>query len=221
MTTILVRGSGDVGSAVASILFKAGHRVVLHDAPAPSHSRRGMAFVDALFQGTATLEGLLAKRARSLNTLPFMLKCRRAVPVSDAPLQDVVAEVHPQVLVDARMRKHDQPEAQRGLAPLTIGLGPNFDAGGNVDIAIETKWGDELGAVIRAVPPVRSPENRNLSRDMPVSAMFTRPRQEPSLHASISVMRSLKGKSWPALVKPRFMHRCQVVFVGLRMTGSW
>lgn len=150
MTTILVRGSGDVGSAVASILFKAGHRVVLHDAPAPSHSRRGMAFVDALFQGTATLEGLLAKRARSLNTLPFMLKCRRAVPVSDAPLQDVVAEVHPQVLVDARMRKHDQPEAQRGLAPLTIGLGPNFDAGGNVDIAIETKWGDELGAVIRA-----------------------------------------------------------------------
>lgn len=108
-----------------------------------------MAFADALYQKTADLDGLLAKRARSLQDLPFMLRCRRAVAVIDAPLEKVVAEVQPQVLVDARMRKHDQPEAQRGLAPLTIGLGPNFEAGNHVDIAIETKWGDELGAVIR------------------------------------------------------------------------
>lgn len=149
MSVIVVRGTGDVGSAVASLLFRAGHCVVLHDASTPSHIRRGMAFVDALYQTTAEVEGLLAKRARTLQDLPFMLRCRRAVPISDAPLDKVVAEVQPQVLVDARMRKHDQPEAQRGLAPLTIGLGPNFEAGINVDIAIETKWGDELGAVIR------------------------------------------------------------------------
>lgn len=149
MAVVVVRGTGDVGSAVASLLFRAGHRVVLHDASSPSHTRRGMAFVDALYQKTAELEGLLAKRARTLQDLPFMLRCRRAVPISDAPLEEVVAEVRPQILVDARMRKHDQPEAQRGLAPLTIGLGPNFEAGNNVDIAIETKWGDDLGAVIR------------------------------------------------------------------------
>lgn len=149
MAVIVVRGTGDVGSAVASLLFCAGHRVVLHDASTSSHTRRGMAFVDALYQETAKLEGLLAKRARTLQDLPFMLRCRRAVPISDAPLEQVVAQVQPQVVVDARMRKHDQPEAQRGLAPLTIGLGPNFEAGNNVDIAIETKWGDELGAVIR------------------------------------------------------------------------
>ena len=150
MAVVLVRGSGDVGSAVASVLFRAGHHVILHDAPAPPHSRRGMAFVDAFFQGTTALEGLLAKRVRSLRDVPFMLRCRRAVPVIDAPWREVVAEMQPQVVVDARMRKRDQPEAQRGLAPLTIGLGPNFEAGNNVDIAIETKWGGELGAVIRA-----------------------------------------------------------------------
>lgn len=149
MAVIIVRGTGDVGSAVASVLFRAGHRVVLHDVSTPSHTRRGMAFADALYQKTADLEGLLAKRVRRLKDLPFMLRCRRAVPVIDAPLENVLAEVQPQVLVDARMRKHDRPEAQRGLAPLTIGLGPNFEAGNNVDIAIETKWGDELGAVIR------------------------------------------------------------------------
>jgi hypothetical protein len=38
-------------------------------------------------------------------------------------------------VIDARMRKRAVPEGQRGLAPLTIGLGPNFIAGENVDVA--------------------------------------------------------------------------------------
>lgn len=32
---------------------------------------------------------------------------------------------------------------------MTIGLGPNFRAGENVDVAVETAWGERLGAVIR------------------------------------------------------------------------
>ena len=31
MAVIVVRGTGDVGSAIASVLFRAGYRVVLHD----------------------------------------------------------------------------------------------------------------------------------------------------------------------------------------------
>jgi xanthine dehydrogenase accessory factor len=108
-----------------------------------------MAFVDALYDGTAELEGLLAKRARGLCDLPYMLRCQQAVPVVDKPLKELVARVLPQVVVDARMRKHEQPETLRGLAPLTIGLGPNFEAGGNVDLAVETAWGDDLGSVVR------------------------------------------------------------------------
>ena len=64
-------------------------------------------------------------------------------------LGDVLAALLPDVLVDARMRKRARPGTQRGLAPLTIGLGPNFVAGETVDVAIETQWGDELGAVVR------------------------------------------------------------------------
>lgn len=149
MAIVLIRGTGDVGSAVAAVLARAGHQVVLHDGSSPSHTRRGMAFVDALYHGIAELEGMLAKRARSVRDLTFMLNCRRALPVVDAPLDNVMASVRPDVLVDARMRKHQHPESQRGLAPLTIGLGPNFEAGENVDLAIETKWGDDLGRVIR------------------------------------------------------------------------
>jgi xanthine dehydrogenase accessory factor len=34
------------------------------------------------------------------------------------------------------------------LAPLTIGIGPHFSAGGDVDLVIESAWGARLGAVI-------------------------------------------------------------------------
>lgn len=148
MAVIVVRGSGDVGSAVAQALYTAGHTVVLHDSPAPAHTRRKMAFVDALFEGKVELEGVLAKRAKTLDDLAKMAKCHRAVPVADAPLESVMAALRPDVLVDARMRKREKPEPQRGLALLTIGLGPNFEAGANTDAAVETAWGEALGAVL-------------------------------------------------------------------------
>jgi xanthine dehydrogenase accessory factor len=153
MALVLVRGAGDIGSAVAHRLFRAGFAVVLLDERRPAHARRGMAFTDAFHEGTCLLDDLLAKRARDVADLPPMARCRRAVPVSDALPELVFEALSPDVAVDARMRKHEAAEHQRGLAPLTVGLGPSFTAGGNVDVAIETAWGDELGTVIRHGSP--------------------------------------------------------------------
>jgi uncharacterized membrane protein YfcA len=150
MALVLVRGSGDVGSAVAYALFRKGETVVVHDGPAPSYTRRGMSFVDALFERSAEVQGVLGKRARDLDDLRSMVKCRRAIPVINGPIEDVVGALQPDILVDARMRKRETPESQRGYARYTIGLGPNFEAGVNVDVAVETGWGSDLGAVIRS-----------------------------------------------------------------------
>ncbi len=150
MATILVRGTGDIGSAVAHALHLAGHGVVLQDDPRPAHPRRGMAFTDALFEGSATLESILAKRAASPADLPPMIACGRALPVSDLPFEKTLRMVEPDVLVEARMRKHDDAAPIRGLAPLTIGLGPGFVAGGNADVVVETVWGESLGRPIRS-----------------------------------------------------------------------
>jgi len=108
-----------------------------------------MAFVDALFEGTAQLEGVLGKRAKRLEDILHMVQCRRAIPLIDLDCAMLREQLHPDVLVDARMRKRAIPEALRGLAPITIGLGPNFVAGGNVDLAVETAWGARLGTVLR------------------------------------------------------------------------
>ena len=115
MTVVLVRGSGDVGSAVAHKVFCSGFRVVIHDGARPPHARRGMAFADALYEGRTQLAGVFAKRARDAEDAGPMLSCGRAVVLTDASLDDLLRRVKPQVVVDARMRKRCVPESHIGL----------------------------------------------------------------------------------------------------------
>lgn len=148
--SVLVRGVGDVGSAVAAVLFRAGYSVALHDEPAPATPRRGMAFTDAVFDGVAVLDGLTARRVENPAELRRMLIAAALLPVTVWPFAEMLRAADWSAVIDARMRKRAVPERQRGLAPLTIGLGPNFDAGNNVDLAIETMWGERLGEVVEA-----------------------------------------------------------------------
>lgn len=149
---VLVRGVGDVGSAVSVVLFRAGYRVALHDEPQPATPRRGMAFADAAFDGAAALDGVVGQRAESAAELRDALAAKTVIPVAIWPYQEMLRAASWSAIIDARMRKRATPERQRDTAPLTIGLGPNFVAGENVDLAIETAWGDRLGAVVRSGP---------------------------------------------------------------------
>ena len=63
---VLVRGVGDVGSAIAHRLFREGYAVAIHDDPTPTTTRRSMAFSDAVFDRRASLEGVEALRATGL-----------------------------------------------------------------------------------------------------------------------------------------------------------
>lgn len=140
-----------MGSAVAHRLVRGGYRVVIHDVATPAAPRRGMAFTDAVFEGAAALDGVAARRVDDVEDLADGLLAEPpTVAVTTGDLEAVLAAVSPAVLVDARMRKRATPEPQRGLAPLTIGLGPNFVAGDTTDLVVETSWGDRLGAVLSA-----------------------------------------------------------------------
>jgi xanthine dehydrogenase accessory factor len=150
---VLVRGIGDVGSAVAHLLFQQGYAVVIHDGPAPPTThRRGMAFTDAVFDGLTRLDGTHACRVEVLDCLPEQASGRLFLPVMTGPFTTALTAAPWFILIDARMRKRETPEPQQGLAPLTIGLGPGFVAGATVDVAIETAWGDHLGRVITNGP---------------------------------------------------------------------
>lgn len=147
----LVRGANDVASATALALARMGLAVLLVEAPAPAISRRGQSFADSAFDGAATLAGVTARLIED----PLLWKQQAQpgiVALTLCPLNAFAATFEPSVQIDARMRKRASPADQRGRAPLVIGLGPNFRAGGNVDLAVETAYGDALGKVIENGP---------------------------------------------------------------------
>jgi len=138
-----------------------------------------MAFADAVFDGHAELEGVRALRSDGLRDLSSLLVAREAIPVVVADLSEALETVRPEVLVDARMRKRTTPEAQLGLAPLTIGLGPGFVASETTDVVVETSW-EALGRVVTsgsALPLAGEPRAiAGIGRDRyvyaPVSGVF-------------------------------------------------
>jgi xanthine dehydrogenase accessory factor len=144
---VVVRGAGDIGSAIAHRLFREACAVVIHEDPAPTTTRRGMAFADAVFEGRTSLDGVVAVRARDIAHVRGVLAAREAIPVYVRAVGPFLKKFAPAVLVDSRMRKHAQPEVQCGLAGLTIGLGPDLVVGRHADRVIETSW-DGLGRVI-------------------------------------------------------------------------
>lgn len=141
----LVRGIGDVGSAVAHALYSAGHQVAIHDSPRPTAHRRGMAFVDAVYDGRATLEGIEAVRVGATRDVATASN----IAVYTGPFSDLLADGIWDLLVDARMRKRSRAEDQRASARLTIGLGPGFTIGENCHRAVETSW-EQLGTIVEA-----------------------------------------------------------------------
>ncbi|MDM7457094.1 MAG: nitrogen fixation protein NifQ [Tepidimonas sp.] len=146
----VVRGAQDLASAVACALTDAGYAVVMAEGPLPAVTRRGQAFADAAFDGSATF---LDKTCRRIDDIRAWRDSGSPdIAYSTAPLDLILAALTPELLVDARMRKRAIPEDQRELAPLVIGLGPNFDAGGNCHLAVETGWGETLGSVVEKGP---------------------------------------------------------------------
>lgn len=145
---ILVKGAGDVGSAVAHALYRAGYPVVLVEGAAPSTARRGMSFAEAVFGGRAELEGVEAVRVDDPDGVRRILRMGAGIPLYVGSAEEARRALAPGVVIDARMRKRERPEVQIGQAPLTIGLGPGFRAGETTHLAVETSWGPSLGAVL-------------------------------------------------------------------------
>jgi xanthine dehydrogenase accessory factor len=147
---VVVRGGGDLGTGVTHRLVSAGYRVVVLECEAPRAVRRTVAFAEAVHSGEAEVEGV-----RAVLVDPAAVDSgdgsRGMVPVVVDPEGKLIATLAPDVVVDARMAKRNLGTA-RDDATLTVGLGPGFEAGLDVDLVIETKRGHSLGRVIESGP---------------------------------------------------------------------
>lgn len=160
----LVRGVGDVGSAIAWTLYQAGFVVIAHENRQPRTIRRKMAFCDALWTGQSVLEGVWAVRVDRLEDVAAKAASRQGIVLYTGPFEALVKSVQPDVIVDGRIQKFSSIQPLKDKAALTIGVGPSFVAGEDVDRVIESCWGDDLGKVIfdgQAIEPLPVPPRLN------------------------------------------------------------
>ena len=143
---VIVRGAGDISTGTIHRLFRAGFELLVLEAERPSAIRRKVAFSEAVYDGRATVEGALAVRIGSAEEAA---RCRADghIPLIVDPEGDSIALLKPAVVVDAILAKRNLG-TRMDMAPLTIGLGPGFEAGRDVHFVIETMRGHDLGRII-------------------------------------------------------------------------
>ncbi|MGJ0505099.1 MAG: xanthine dehydrogenase [Methylocystis sp.] len=134
----IVLGTNEIASAIAVRLCWERFRVVMSHDPFPPVIRRGMAFHDALYDDRAEVDGIVAQRGETAIEIVEALGEPGKVVVTHRQLTDIITLKSPSVVVDARMQKNRTTPDLRGLARLTIGVGPKFSVNENCDIAIET-----------------------------------------------------------------------------------
>jgi xanthine dehydrogenase accessory factor len=140
---VVVRGGGELASAAARLLFLSGFPVVVLERAQPLAVRRLVAFADAVRTGEVVVDGVRGRRV----PLEQLSAEDEYVQVAIDPEGAAVARLQPDVLVDARMLKHEGGTS-RAQAGLVIGIGPGFVAGQDVHAVVETQRGPDLGRVL-------------------------------------------------------------------------
>lgn len=143
---VVVRGAGELGSAVIRRLFLAGFQVVALEQPSPSCIRRFVCFAEAVHDGKVTVEGVAAQRVESPEKAIGLMD-DGGLPLLIDPRAEYLSTLRPYYLVDARILKVSIDSAI-DTVPVIIGLGPGFTAGKNCSAAVETNRGIDLGRVI-------------------------------------------------------------------------
>ena len=159
---IICRGGGDLATGIVHRLFRAGFPVLVLETDSPAAIRRQVSFSEAVYDGTATVEGVTAERIASANraSVNHVLEEGR-VPLLVDPEGNSIAQLKPDIVVDAIIAKKNLGTAKE-MAPLVIGVGPGFTAGEDVDLVVESMRGHNLARIFTtgsALPNTGIPGN--------------------------------------------------------------
>ena len=139
---IICRGGGDLATGIVHRLFRAGFPVLVLETDSPAAIRRQVSFSEAVYDGTATVEGVTAERIASADraSVNHVLEEGR-VPLLVDPEGSSIPLLKPDIVVDAIMG------TAKEMAPLVIGVGPGFTAGEDVDLVVESMRGHNLARI--------------------------------------------------------------------------
>lgn len=160
---IFIRGGGDLASGVALRLHRVGFQVAILELDKPLAVRRTVSFSEAVYEGTQTVEGVVA---RLVSADQFQVAVEAGeIPVLIDPDANVlnnqfITSPKSTIVVDARLLKKEPEPLPINIA-LHIALGPGFTAGADCHAVIETQRGHALGRVYwegQTTPDSRQPD---------------------------------------------------------------
>lgn len=143
---IVVRGAGDLATGVIVRLVRCGFRVCALECGNPSAIRRKAAFCEAVWQGSMEVEGLTCVRIAHPEEAEAVWQ-QGKIPLLVDETGAAIPALQAAAVVDAIIAKRNLG-TNRAMAPITVGLGPGFTAGEDVDAVVETMRGHHLGRVI-------------------------------------------------------------------------
>jgi len=144
---VLIRGGGELGSAVAVHLARQGMgRILLVERAFPKAVRRNVCFSEAVFSHGKTVDGVTARFVMLLSDIDMVHELGD-LAVTTQPLPEVLVAWPPEVYVEAAMLRSNWG-LTRDLAPLVIALGPGYQAGKDCHAVVETVRGPQLGRVL-------------------------------------------------------------------------
>ena len=139
----IIRGAGDIATAIALRLWRSGISVVMTEIEQPLTVRRTVAFSEAVRLGQAQVEGVLAICVQDVRQAREVLERKHAIPVLIDPECRCI-ELKPDVVVDAILAKRNLGTSM-DMAPVVVGVGPGFTAGKDCHAVVETMRGHTLG----------------------------------------------------------------------------
>ena len=143
---IIVRGGGDIATGTIYKLKKCGFSVLILEIAHPSAIRRNVAFSEAVYEDHSKVEDMECFLAKDEDEAERFLKEDKLTMLID-PKGNCLKRFKPMAVVDAILAKKNLGTT-REMADLTVGLGPGFVAGEDVDYVVETMRGHNLARII-------------------------------------------------------------------------
>ncbi|MGL4913211.1 MAG: selenium-dependent molybdenum cofactor biosynthesis protein YqeB [Romboutsia sp.] len=143
---IVIRGAGDISSALIHRLNRCGFKVVALEVKRPLAIRRKISFSEAVYEKELEIENVKCKLCECIDDIYATLEKGKVALVVDE-LGEYISTLKPKVVIDAILAKKNIG-THKDMADLTIALGPGFCAGKDVDVVIETMRGHKLGKII-------------------------------------------------------------------------
>ncbi len=140
---IWIQGAGELASGIGMRLARCGYAVIMAEIEHPLAVRRLVSFSEAVYSGTASVEGVAGELVSGNEVIWQVGK----VAVIIDPRGKAIPRLQPSAVIDARLTKLTPEALPLGQAPL-IGIGPGFCCGTNARYIVETHRGARMGEVI-------------------------------------------------------------------------